>query len=132
MEVASLELCKELFELSGWVETYFKYRPVSVVKGIAGDYQLGRSQAPDAIPAYDLGYLLRKLPVEKFYKLMIDNSSSWSLKTNEINRIYWFRAANGERLTDNYDTPEDAACKLAIELLKQGILSGVKGDNHNV
>ena len=60
MNVANLDLCKELYELSGWKATE-KYHY------IAGTYTdidtvAFRGRKYDGVPAYDLGYLLRKLP----------------------------------------------------------------------
>jgi hypothetical protein len=59
------------------------------------------------IPAYDLGYLLRKLP------------QPYSIMAYSTGRLV---AVQGE-VTATADTPEDAAAKLAIELFKQGILT---------
>lgn len=119
MHVASLELCKELYELSGWKNgkhTWYlehAYDP----NGIwieRDDWDLNKVETNMSeyfYPAYDLGYLLRKLPpVSK-----VINCS------NERTQIYGALFPEG-KLTFQADTPEDAACKLAIELFKQGIL----------
>jgi hypothetical protein len=97
MNVASLELCKALYELSGW----------------AGDDSFGdMDSGKSATPAYDLGYLLRKLPQGTH---IVKNTgdkpdySCWSYLHENVDTV---RA----------DTPEDAACMLAIELFKQGVL----------
>lgn len=104
MNVASLELCKELYELSGWSDPY-KY----------GDRV--EHYHPYEVPAYDLGFLLRKLPNEITHHLdrfhLIRGEDNWyakyeCFKTNDI-----FTLAN---------TPEDAAARLCIELIKQGLL----------
>lgn len=105
-EVASLELCKELYELSGWIDPS----------------QNGYSHVPGA-PYYSLGYLLRKLAVVQMitlryvhsgYRLSLD-SPEWYDK--------WICFLPDTRQGDYIvaDTPEDAVCKLAIELWKQGI-----------
>lgn len=59
-EVANVELCKEMFELSGWLDAPFTW-------GIGGVNQTpGYIEfLPDksgSLPAYDLSYLLDKLP----------------------------------------------------------------------
>lgn len=129
MNVASLELCKKLYELSGW-DDWVEFDPYHC---LAIDWRQWRaktgkieivSKANTRVasiteficPAYDSGYLLRKLP--PFTKVYFDN----------VERdIGWYCAyANGQ--PDRYtlrraDTPEDAAAKLAIELLKQGVLT---------
>lgn len=117
MEVASLELCKELYELSGWENTSF-YHDIS--EGF-DEYHLAYSSNKKLpvdgglYPAYDLGYLIRKLPVDTQMNRL--SNGDWGFKSQTFARVA--------------DTPEDAACKLIIELFKQGILSGIKGDNHN-
>ena len=105
MEVASLELSKTLWKLSGW------------------DYLSHQWLSPydDSHPVYDLGYLLRKLPQNSWVGY-VDTSGrrdfalaktyAWNEKGDDINKIAECRA----------DTPEDAACLLAIELFKHGVL----------
>jgi hypothetical protein len=133
MNVTSLELCKELYELSGWEpDNWFD---TDTADGSPEEYLLtyedvtvgyGGELRPNTAPAYDLGYLLRKLPVRiaedvnDIYWLSItpmDRQGTWSLSYE----------GNREESDDLYfnfgDTPEDAAAKLAIELFKQGILT---------
>ena len=119
MNVASLELCKELFGLSGWEDTYFVYQS-SVVANI-----FPREQANNMgfgypnLPAYGLGYLLRKLPKN----------------ISDIDFVYWhtlnrtrdgwetaYEAVDLDKYSCEADTPEDAVCKLAIELFKKGLI----------
>lgn len=69
MNVASLDLCKELYELSGWnnlapgvFDIEKAWRPTPLAS--ADNYRLigiGPNTQED-IPAYDLDYLLTKLP----------------------------------------------------------------------
>lgn len=101
MNVASLDLCKELYELSRWdsdgLDTPYDVSPTGDVSrsDMGGDdYEI--------IPAYDLGYLQRKLAHTHPYPKEITDS-----RIVEI----WLA-----------EYPEDAACKLAIELFKQGVL----------
>ena len=151
MTVASLELCKELYELSGWEDTekVWKYtEPMStdVKYGVRKDgdkwcYSIQdgplSSWIPQASawPAYDLGYLLRKLP---FTQVKLRNASNgnhdyyWAIQWRETSRKLKF-SIDESRLTRHReysyvaDTPEDAAAKLAIELFKEGVLTDQKG-----
>jgi hypothetical protein len=132
MNVASLELCEELYELSGWVDTLFDknedtYRIWSYSRA---DYEMhvglrdGNEKLSDyqeAYPAYDLGYLLRKLPEgtqlrrNRAKPLKRSNwHGEWTVGIYGVNHRGVYGAAG---------TPEDAACKLAIELFKQGVLT---------
>lgn len=98
--VASLELCKELYELSGWIDR----------KELRLDYVVGKG----VLPRYDLGYLLRKLPLGSQVYTSIGKPNKYYAHYHEL---------RGEKSGFcEADTPEDAACKLAIELFKKGIL----------
>lgn len=109
MNVANLELCKELKELSGWIS--------------GSDFFPVKHSTEDPIPAYDLGYLLRKLP--SYIKLKNDRTR-FTLRTkpesNQHELPLW-QAMYGHDFSERADTPEDAAAKLAVELFKQGILT---------
>lgn len=107
MNVASLPLCKELYELSGW-DGVTQYHSVA--------------DAPDNIPAYDLGYLLRKLPNSLPFKFYGGNSTNPYTFQLRKNKAYWLACYPSTELQEAADTPEDAAAKLAIDLFKQGIL----------
>lgn len=100
MQTASLELCKELYRVSGHTWLTEDHRPEYV-----------------AAPAYDLGYLLRKLP--EFGKNIY-----WHTYHKNWCAAYEHTDEDGcQTLIHKVaDTPEDAACELAIELFKQGIL----------
>jgi hypothetical protein len=111
MNDASLELCKELFELSGWKDTEKKQG--FYVRSL--DSGLGEIAEHGRIPAYDLGYLLRKLPdgvALRHVKPANDSQSYWAAEY--VPHDFFGETAN---------TPEDATAKLAIELFKQGILT---------
>jgi hypothetical protein len=98
MNTASLELCKELYELSGW------NAPVVSMDG--------------PTPRYDLGYLLRKLPKhveDQWLHIAPITDNKWAAH-------YMMMGVKSAGQDEWADTPEDAACKLAIELFKQGIL----------
>ena len=106
MTTASLELCKELYELSGWVDTEICHH----------EYEDGNTLPITHNPAYDLGYLLRKLPSGVF----LAKGKRYRIWNDDTNNYTW---AGSEKLDPiDADTPEDAACKLAIELFKEGVL----------
>lgn len=116
MTVASKELCERLHELSGWETgtTGFCYSGDMLVFGWTND----------SIPAYDLGFLLRKLPYkvkdeyqswQYGHKLMPTASTGWKIWFGEIGK-------DSETHFTSADTPEDAAAKLCIELIESGDL----------
>ena len=139
MNTASLELCKELHNLSGWTsedDRSIQWWCIERAHKIDGelydetswliDYEThaGKNRNQYAIPAYNLGYLLRKLPSpftmihrDNGWECGIDNPAEHDVRVKPAQ--HWQSA----------DTPEDAACKLAIELFKQGILTK---ERHNV
>jgi hypothetical protein len=118
MNVANLELCRELYELSGWKKTdalFVGYKSALTDKF---DYHLLDKRDADSykhakkVPAYDLGYLLRKLPTNTMLEKL--ESNIWHIELyNHPN----------EPIKIERDTPEDATAKLAIELFKRGILN---------
>lgn len=114
MNVASLELCKELYELSGWDYTGLCYAENKqgwfLESGNVFD-NYGAEKQWGCVAAYDLGYLMRKLP--KYYAVW-RNTETWKVN-------YVTEALRLESDIDA-DTPEDAVCRLAIELFKQGVL----------
>jgi hypothetical protein len=110
MNVASLELCKELYELSGWDDGDLDWwRYDDGLKKHVLDIEL---VAGSIAPAYNLGYLMRKLPNLSLHKEARNNGV--------YTCAYWLGGIKNLIVKD--DTPEDAACKLAIELFKQGVL----------
>lgn len=133
MNVAGKELCQELYELSEWGKTqfpyhigdglqkYFQYADKSNTPYIADgtDYSIKDYEKEGThIPAYDLGYLLRKLDykwVKLEHSFEVDEPTNRWTCSFLSDDIYGF--------VEDADTPEDAACKLAIELFKQGVLS---------
>lgn len=124
MDTARLDLCKELYKRSGWNNTYHRWS-----KNIYGkDVVIDTAAAGSTTPAYDLGYLLRRLPKNvtefwgKFYPAspcLMYSGTQWV--------IFYQSTMTGEHNTDELfgqfaDHPEDAACLLAIELFKQRVL----------
>jgi hypothetical protein len=102
MQTASLELCKRLYELSGWFDTDLIVDPASGAISIT----TATTNTEDApwIPAYDLGYLLRKLP-----------PVSYVIKAKRFE-------ADHRHHKKFADIPEDAVAKLCIELFEIGVL----------
>lgn len=165
MNVASKELCEELYELSGWEfdeshrriekvwiqsfstsemgqghDDYEKTPPSErrqyhigewVVRdnpknfiGIPEDVPWGwankyyQKTVDASVPAYDLGYLLRKLPMY----LEIKHPDTLRLTIGAVIGGRWCASydwEDGGVMHEQFQgTPEDAACKLAIELFK--------------
>ena len=127
MQVAELSLCKQLYELSGW-DTASKYLWIEAHQEYDIDNGDTFNQEHPAIPAYDAGFLLRKLPrqIGSYWLRMITPfTTDW--------RFDYFDQGSQERLWSNTenkadsmcvaDTPEDALCRLAVELFKEGVLT---------
>lgn len=118
MNVANLELCKELYELSGWLKgtEKFWFEPGDGFKNqlINKKFKPNGFNENGRFPAYDLGYLLRKLPGVKLEQI---DKDFWNAQKsyNDGTELPDYKSCDGS-------TPEDAVCKLAIELFKQGIL----------
>ncbi len=136
MNVASLGLCKELYELSGWNDTSHTWSMHAkdfdaglmdgmVIEGMPLEVEriptvCLRMGQKELAPAYDLGYLMRKLQNvlsasnQRDEFLLDDLYGTWTCRTT------WNRYKN---FSYEADTPEDAACKLVIELFKKRILT---------
>jgi hypothetical protein len=107
MNVASLSLCRELYELSGWDDP-----------DASNDATGSVTEAPVWVSRYTLGFILRKLPGCSITHL---KNGSFRAKYNRYNPD--MPTKNIRPFRQEADTPEDAAAKLAIELFKQGVLS---------
>jgi hypothetical protein len=115
MNTASLELCKQLYELSGWEDTQNNHYQLAD-KSYTINTEDRRGYQWDFIcPAYDLGYLLRKLPQ------VIEEDAGLVFYPGKYTKR-WYIGYEGKGRFGEANTPEDAACKLAIELIKQGII----------
>jgi len=123
MNVASVERCEELYHLSGWNETEYFYQLIEYSDLSSGYFLTNPAlEAPltaQSYPAYDLGYLLRRLPQNTWIGYVdtsrqrgyaLATTYAWNTAGTDIGKIAECRA----------DTPEDAACLLAIEVLRQG------------
>ena len=115
MNVSSLELSKKLYELSGWGMTHLKHQWYDDGSGKniieSSDIHIYKDHS-FFCPAYNCGYLLRKLPHETE---LTNSTGKWSaLSTSTSTPSYIFLV--------NADTPENALVKLAIKLFEEGIL----------
>lgn len=123
MTTASLDLCKELYKLSGWDFESSSYPTDNLYHQNSGNGLVIPTLAilnkyPDKYtPAYDLGYLLRKLP-QKIKPGLFRNPDSTNFEWSAI----CYARADEFMMTAKADTPEDCAAKLAIELFRQGVL----------
>lgn len=133
--VASRELCQELFKLSGWRDTTYSHRNYLYIsdkgKPRLDRWEVKRYIAPSetAVPAYDLSYLLRKLPATLLNTSLIlmkggdedpfDYKAGYAKSVAGDDLIHWskFRME-----VDSPETPEDCLAALTIELFKQNIL----------
>ena len=137
MNVASRELCEELFRLGEWDDTLCWWNIFKPYKDgrphVKADTY--RHQSTDKhIPAYDLGFLLRKLP--PFTKVWMTDEgkgvAEWSYGPSSM-RVTAYNKRKAKvvghwRTPNKYraDTPEDAAAKLCITLINQGVLPNSK------
>lgn len=133
MNVASLELCKELYELSGWSNTEFYYKEFAGHPEVIHHLSHLMAGLVSVHPAYDLGFLLRKLP-----RVLgtIGANEGWLQITPRDERDhsgwlahYGYVAGEGHHGFLYADwaqtlaaTPEDAAAQLCIALFKEGVL----------
>lgn len=132
MNVAAPLLCKELYKLSHWGEF-----------GSTGDdlpslwYEFGiniKSRSDigsgtiylNSHPAYDLGYLLRKLPMSWVKHAVVEGGEHFYLAE------YLLGNDPQHSLGSGGNTPEDAAAKLCIELIKENILQSSVTDREEL
>lgn len=113
MGAANIELCRELYELSGWGDTD------NVWEQIASDNH--------PIPAYETDWLLAKLPSGAG----VIKNSSYPEQTYTARRPNMLGAPENKdplngRIGWDSDTPANALCVMAIELFKKGILTPTK------
>jgi len=140
-DVASLELSRELYKLSGWKDTIYWWRfhklnklsKLYTFNEMDNDrYRFRNSpetprfnEENEFFPAYDLGYLLRKLEAsEKTIGIEYHSlEQPLSMDLKEWAGLYTASTADMPQREYPYaGVPEDAAGKLCIELFKRGIL----------
>src|SRR5688500_6787356 len=104
MNVTSVEISKELYQLSNgsWDDTYHVWQNRSDDGGETVHYALitHGDHEPYDYPAYDLGYLLRKLP----------NVTLWHDSDNSADGQWVAKSPHGGKIgnIEFADTPEDA------------------------
>lgn len=124
MNVASPELSKKLYELSRWDDTpttaytlcegFYMVEGKEVFYCNTEDYEYQRihKRAYDVWPAYDAGYLLRKLPACS--SMYVDTEGEYFIANCNL--------SEEQQFVDEADTPEDALAMLAIKLHEEGVL----------
>lgn len=115
MHFAEVELCRKLYDVSGWDDTSFKY-----VGGSRDNIQLRprnkRITAPD-VPAYDLGYLVRRLP----YPVSVTANQKGFVTTAAMMRhrppFFNYLARDA--------SPENSTVDVLLEMFKQNVLTRI-------
>lgn len=121
MNVASLELSKELYELSGWEDLWY-IKGEDDAEPWVHERRAAVSGYETLAPAYSIGFLLRKLPVEIGVFDTPDYRGRLTVSPGENN--WWYASYDYDKQTvQSAHSPEDAAAKLAIDLFKQGVLT---------
>lgn len=130
-KVADMYLCKQLNDLTQWNETYYLWVPArNVPQGSLWRNDKGFDGDPSVVPAYDVAYLIRKLPrhitiKKQVYHLCIINGNvnddNWVADYVTIGRECWLHEGANAQLTEA-DTVENALVKLAIQLKKRKII----------
>ena len=135
MHATTLELCKTLFELSGWDGTnlswYRNYDDPRIVWASLIDGANGMF----VCPAYDFGYLLHKLPKSVpgswsenypacFCLLYSQSENQWCIcyQYDILSEDPDAADITEELFTQWADIPEDAVCQCAIEMFQLGVL----------
>lgn len=127
MNVASLDLCKELFVLAGWSDTDFDYNEEGKLEPCSWLVYNTHPMFDDEeqhTPAYDLGYLLRKLPNDASYRTdMARDNDCWAAYLWGPSKFETLGSRNKQVIARGVsESPEDAVTKLAIELFNLGVL----------
>lgn len=117
-EVASLELCKELYELSGWEDTYWVYAMNQIAELLPRKEVEERGYSWYGPSAYSAGYLLRKLPAVDEHN---DHWEMWRSAPLNKHEEEWTVEYSAE-LGATADTPENCLAQLCIALFKANIL----------
>lgn len=130
-KVADMALCKELNDLMQWGETHYVWVPArNMPQGSLWHNSRDFDGDPAVVPAYDIAYLLRKLPrhiaiKKQVYHLCIINGNvdddNWVADYVTVGRECWLHEGSSAKLTEA-DTVENALVKLAIQLKKRAII----------
>lgn len=126
IQTANLELSKRLHELApGWDSDldHIIYRTEKGRPVVSNAFD---DRATGTMPAYDLEWLLRKLPahIEKPQGLL------WPIQVNFLGTAeaiktwqFTYPFLNEGKFCGTADSPEDAACALLIKLIEEGIVT---------
>jgi hypothetical protein len=131
MNVASKELCQELYAASAWYDTdhlwhipawkqdevtHYDFNAAYV---IVGDHNIVEKSY---FPAYDLGYLLRKVGSGGG---VVADSETYTARRPAQYGVFpvGYKDPLGGRIGWTADTPEDAMCKMIIDLIRVGIIT---------
>lgn len=118
--VASHGLCRQLYGLSEWKDTEHSWYRDWLRKNEWCVIAMGQTDE-GTIPAYDIGYLLRRLPKDTRVGYIHPRGKS-RLALAEIYQ-YDQHSSYCELIADGKaDTPEDALCLVAIALFQSGRL----------
>lgn len=112
MNIASLEISKKLYEVSGWETDGWLWTngPNPAEESYVSKADKLKYRHDDTfVPAYSAGYLLRKLPANTLL-YQFSNTGEWC-------SVYASVAL------EKADTPEDALALLCIKLIEEKILS---------
>lgn len=119
MNATSLEISKKLYEVSGWDNCSLKWIRDKHPEHNMGEFVSDTNVTPKSMeylaPAYDLGYLLRKLPGtigNKYLDIGYGGTGVWSACYELFEQDHYCTA----------DTSEDATALLAIKLIEEGII----------
>lgn len=115
MNVTSLELSKQLYEVSG-LESGEPYRYDNGLKKHVRDIEVFNSSV---CPVYTLGFLIRQLPIG----VSIDKATDgYGARRPPVYGVPEDAPFEGQ-IRFPADTPEDATAALLIELYRAGILT---------
>lgn len=129
MEVASKELCEELYRLSGLEDTHAWYTGERLFWKDMSNYGdesivFANDEYNNDIPAYSLGYLIRKMPNNEEYRSdLVKFKDEWEAYLWGPTPFSSFGSTNLIVLARGINkSPENAVCSLLIEMFRQGIL----------
>lgn len=124
MQTISLELCRKLYALSGWGDTFAHYETTghdvtvdAVYPELNQKYGLwGTQEVKEMCPLYDSSYMMCMLPTT-----IVDHKDTYVLTIEKTNSDR-YRAGYGDRYYSEANSLENALIKLAIALFEQGHL----------
>jgi hypothetical protein len=123
MHIASFESCKTLYELSGWRVYDYLYWPDKTIRD-AHEATADDHATRTTVAAYDLGYMLRRLPAS--IQTDDEGAEAYSLQLRpSMDATQWiagYASAHDYLFAATDATPEDAIVMLAVELFTQGVL----------